>query len=165
MTSEHASGTRLPDDAEALRERRRRLRDRVRSAPRRLDLREALAAVYRAEGNASQAGRWSYLADGADPDELRAFARSCQDDPVPMMRDLRWTGSEDDADTEVARERLRDLRAQAEARVGRPVAWETPPPDEEVPWEFALAVGVLVTVLALAVVGGVTVVRWLAGAP
>lgn len=160
MVSE-TPGAGTVDDAERLRRRRRALKNQVRSEPRRLDLREELAAAYRAEGNASQAGRWSYLAEQVDPDELRAFARSCRDDPVEMMRALRWTGSEEDADTEPARVRLRALRAQARTHTGRRVSWEQP--DDHGPsWGLALGCLVVAVVLGLVVVGGVTTVRWLA---
>lgn len=162
MAHEHDVDEPLPQDAEGLRERRRRLKDRVRSTPRRLDLREELAAAYRAEGNASQAGRWGYLAEHTDPVETRAFARSCQDDPVQMMRALRWTGSAEDAGTEVARERLRALRVQAHDATGRWVPWEEPGPDG-LGWQLAAAGFVAVVVLGLIVVGAVTVVRWVAG--
>lgn len=162
MVSEHEGVEPRPDDADALRQRRRRLKDQVRSAPRRLDLREELAAAYRAEGNASQAGRWSYLAEHTDAAEIRAFARSCRDDPVEMMAALRWTGSEDDAGTAVAQERLRTLRVQAHARAGRSVSWEKPR-DDGPPWALALGCLAVAVVLVLVGVGAVTTVRWLAG--
>lgn len=160
MISEHGGVEPARDEAEELRRRRRWLKDKVRSAPRRLDLREELAAVYRAEGNASQAGRWDYLAEHIDPAELRAFARSCRDDPVEMMWALRWTGSEEDADTEVARERLRTLREQARHRTGRRVPWEKP--DTDMSWQLALGCFAVLLVLVLVVIGAITAVRWLA---
>ncbi|GIG40807.1 DUF6584 family protein [Cellulomonas phragmiteti] len=161
MESERESIEPARDDAEELRRRRRRLKDRVRSAPWRLDLREELAAVYRAEGNASQAGRWSYLAEHVDPAELRAFARSCRDDPVEMMWALRWTGSEERAETELARERLLALRAQARARTGRSIPWEKPDATG-MTWQLALGCFAVVLVLVLVVIGAVTAVRCLA---
>lgn len=162
VDEQHEPAEPFPRDEERLRERRHLLKGQVRSAPRRLDLREELAAVYRAEGNASQAGRWSYLAEHADPAETQAFARSCRHDPVEMMRALRWTGSADDAGTEVARERLQALRVQAHHTTGRWVSWEQPAP-AGAGWVLAaLALGALL-VLALVGVGAVTVVRWVAG--
>lgn len=147
-------------DTDALRDRRRRLREQVRADPRRLDLRAELAAAYRAEGNASQAGRWDYLSEDADPGETAAFVRSCRHDPVEIMRALRWTGSEEDASTEVARERLRAVRTAARDVAGRRVTWEQPVRDDAM-WPFVLGCAGVVLVLALAVVGGVATVGWL----
>ena len=93
---------------------------------------------------------------------MQAFTRSCRDDPVEMMRALRCTGSEDDAGTAVARERLRALRVQAHDRTGRWVPWEQPR-DDRLPWGLALGCVVVAVVLGLVVVGGVTTVRWVAG--
>lgn len=105
---------------------RRRLSDLLTSHPARLDVRDALAAAYRADGHTAQAGRWSYLAEHRDPAEQDAFLRAYGHDPFRLMTALRWRGPEDDAATEVARERLRALRAQAEREAGRRVPWEAP---------------------------------------
>ncbi|MBO1752924.1 hypothetical protein J4G33_14015 [Actinotalea sp. BY-33] len=145
--------------AERLRRRRQWLKQKVDAEPQRLDLREELAAVYRAEGHADQAGRWNYLSEDAEPAESEAFVRASQSDPVVMMRALCWTGSENDAETAVARERLGELRAAARGPLGRRPSWENPVRDSL--WPFALGcVGVLV-VLGFAMVGAIVTVRWL----
>lgn len=78
------------------------------------------------EADHSQAGRWSYLSAGVSPDEVSAFERSCGEDPVRMLRVLGWRGSEDDATTDVARQRLRELRSRAGVEFGVPVTGELP---------------------------------------
>lgn len=145
---------------EQLRRLRRRLRSAVLAEPQRLDLREQLAAVYRAEGNSAQAGRWDFLSPTADPRETRAFTRAFGDDPVEIMRALRWAGSEDDAETQVARERLREVRAAARDRAGRRISWEKPVPDDPT-WPLVLGCAGVLVVLGLAVVGAISTVRWL----
>ncbi|WP_250444358.1 DUF6584 family protein [Actinotalea sp. C106] len=147
--------------AERLRRRRRWLKQKVDAEPQRLDLREELAAVYRAEGHVDQAGRWNYLSEDADPEESKAFARASQGDPVVMMRALRWTGSENDATTAVARERLGELRAAARGPLGRRPSWENPDPDSL--WPLVLGCAGVLIVLGFAVVGGIVTVRWLVG--
>ena len=148
--------------AEELRRRRHWLKQRVSDAPHDLDLRHELAAVYRAEGNLSQAGRWDYLSESADPRETSAFAHAFQDDPIALMRALRWIGSEDDAATEFARERLRLLRARARDRVGHAVSWEDPAAGRFGAWAGTLGCIAAVLLVVLVVVGVVTVVRWVA---
>lgn len=147
---------------EQLRRRRQSLKSKVMAEPQRLDLREQLAAVYRAEGNLSQAGRWNYLSQDTDPVETNAFAKAFHDDPLEIMRALRWTGSEDDASTEVARERLRSVRKAARDRVGHQVSWDKPEAGIRTPVMILGCAGVLL-VLALVVVGAISTVRWLAG--
>lgn len=105
---------------------RQRLRGLVGALPQRLDLREQLAELYRADGDLAQAGRYSYLAEQRDPAEVAAFERAYQEDPVRMMKALGWRGPEADAATETARGRLRALRSRAEAQLGVPVDWEMP---------------------------------------
>ncbi|GGC18405.1 DUF6584 family protein [Cellulomonas carbonis] len=147
---------------EELRRRRHQLKSKVMAEPQRLELREQLAAVYRTEGNLSQAGRWNYLAENADPRETNAFAKAFGDDPLEMMRALRWTGSEEDAETEVARERLRSLRKAARDRVGHQVSWDKPEPGVR-PWVAILGCAGVLTILGLIVVGAISTSQWLAG--
>jgi hypothetical protein len=128
---------RVDDDVAAGRhaQARQRLRGLVASFPDRLDLRERLAAAYRLECDAAQAGRWSYLHEGADPVELDAFERAYSRDPVQMMKALAWRCAEDDAPTEWARARLRALRGRAEKQTGAPLSWENPRhPEPPTPW-------------------------------
>lgn len=161
MSSERDDGAEaVAASPEELRQRRHWLKSKVMADPQRLDLREQLAAAYRAEGNVSQAGRWNYLSENADPDETSAFAQAFQDDPVAIMRALRWTGSEDDAETEVARERLRAVRAAARDRVGHRVSWDKPDSDHA-SWWVTLGCAGLLVILGLVVVGAITTVRWL----
>lgn len=145
---------------------RQRLRGLVGSLPLRLDLRERLAEVYRAEGDLAQAGRWSYLAQDRREAEVRAFERAYGEDPVQLMKALAWPGEEQDAPAGPARERLRALRSRAEAQYGVPVEYRSPhaPPPPTPWWEGpalvgcaalagAVAVLALIGVLALAVHG------------
>lgn len=142
-----------------------RLRSLVAHAPRRLDVRERLAEVYRREGAAQEAGRWGYLGEDVTPQELRAFARANGGDARRMMAALRWEGPEDGAGTPVAEERLRALRATAEDATGRPVDWADPLPGPEPasPWFDLVVLVVLLALGACVVVGAVTIVRWLVG--
>lgn len=136
----------------------RRLTDLSRAMPERLDVREALAAVYRARGDLAQAGRWSYLAEHRDPAEVEAFERAYQGDPVRLMRALRWRGPESLAPTATARETLEALRSRAEAEVGAPLEWEDPRrPEREATWRDAAAVVAFFAVVALVVIGIVSV--------
>jgi hypothetical protein len=149
---------------------RQRLRGLVGSYPQRLDLREQLADLYRRDGVVSQAGRWSYLSEHRDENEVRAFEREYSD-PVHRMRALAWKGPEDAAGP-AARERLSALRRAAEQQVGRAVAWGDPASAATpTTWgDRAFTVGVLV-LLALIVLGGIsflmqgiaTVLDWLGG--
>lgn len=81
------------------------------------------------------------------------------------MRGLRWTGSESDATTEVARERLREVKASAEDRAGKKLDWSSRGRDTGDPWwQDAFGLGcaaALLLVVVLAVIGAVSVVRWI----
>jgi hypothetical protein len=149
---------------------RQRLRGLVGSYPQRLDLREQLADLYRREGILSQAGRWSFLSESRDYEELRAFEREYAD-PVDRMRAVGWRGPEDAAG-ELARERLAALRAEAERKVGRPVPWERAAQlQTDTTWGDRVFAVVAILVLGLVVLGGIsfliegirTVVHWLSG--
>ncbi|HEV2891543.1 MAG TPA: DUF6584 family protein [Frankiaceae bacterium] len=122
---------------------RQRLRGLVGTYPTRLDLRATLAALYRAEGDPAQAGRYDYLADDPDPVEVAAFERAYGDDPIALMRALGWYADEADAPTEAARERLAALRARAEERAGAPLDWRdprVPPPRQHWAWSVVVFV-------------------------
>lgn len=143
---------------------RTRLQSLVQSLPHRLDARERLADVCRLEGDRVEAGRWSYLSEQRDPGEVAAFERACGRDPVRIMRGLRWRGSEEDATTELARQRLLDVRARAETAAGRKLDWSARGRDVGGPWwDDVFAVGCLLVglvLLALVIVGAVTVFSW-----
>ncbi|MFD0595267.1 DUF6584 family protein [Catellatospora coxensis] len=87
-----------------------RMHSLVAAHPTDLDLRRRLAAIYRATGNAVEAGRWSYLDDIAEPEELEAFEARY---PAHRRLDaLRWpTGAP--APTDISRVRLAPLLAAA----------------------------------------------------
>jgi hypothetical protein len=146
---------------------RTRLQSLVQSLPREVAARERLANLYRLDGNRVEAGRWSYLSDVRDPEEVVAFERACGRDPVRIMRALRWRGSEDAAATEVARQRLLDVRGRAEAKAGKKLDWSDRGREVREPepwWKDAFAIGCLATgvvLLVLVVVGAATVVNWI----
>lgn len=144
---------------------RTRLESLLQSLPRELDARERLAELYRLDGNRVEAGRWSYLSEHRNPDEVAALERACGRNPVRIMRALRWRGSEDAAATEVARLRLLEVRARAEAKAGKELDWSTRGREAEGPWwEGAPVIGCLVvslTLLALIVIGAMTIVGWI----
>ena len=94
-----------------------------------LALRSALARVHRAQGHVMQAGRWSYLDDERDPDEVAAFETGAS--ALLLLQALRWPGDPDLAPTETARARLAEVLAAARAETGDPAlshkaSW--PPP-------------------------------------
>ncbi|KRC42754.1 DUF6584 family protein [Oerskovia sp. Root22] len=144
---------------------RTRLSSLVRSLPHRLDARERLADVCRLDGDLVEAGRWSYLSEHRDEGEVAAFERACGNDPVRIMRALRWRSSEEAATTEVARQRLLDVRGRAEAQAGRTLDWSDRGREAGDPWWRDLfAVGCLVmgiALVALVIIGAVTVVGWI----
>lgn len=55
---------------------KQRLHSLIAEHPTDLDLRRQLADVYRQTGDLVEAGRWSYLDEGADPLEILAFERA-----------------------------------------------------------------------------------------
>lgn len=144
---------------------RTRLTSLVHSLPHRLDARERLADVYRLDGDLVEAGRWSYLGEHRDEREVTAFERACGRNPVRIMRALRWRSSEEAATTEVARQRLLDVKELAEARAGRTLEWSDGGREVGDPWwQDVVAVGCLLTgvvLLALVVIGAATVVGWI----
>ncbi len=100
-----------------------RLRTQVAIDPDDMDVREALASVYRLTGNLTEAGRWSFLAGEVIAEEIAAFERA---NPVPWLRLrlLRYT-ADPDALPAPARERLLALAEQAR-RTGPPAIWTAP---------------------------------------
>ncbi|MFF2626621.1 DUF6584 family protein [Kitasatospora griseola] len=147
---------------------RQRLRSLVEHYPTDLTVRRRLAAVYRLYGEAAEAGRWNYLDESADPAETAAF-EARHPDPLRRMIALCWRAPEEHAPTETARARLAALRGTAVGGDGGPVAWtdlyiaaEDKVPKDE-PRDFLLpsCLAVAAVLLALAVIGAVTTVRWL----
>ncbi|MFI5527729.1 DUF6584 family protein [Kitasatospora sp. NPDC051853] len=153
---------------------RQRLRGLVGSYPADLTARRRLAEVYRLYGEPVEAGRWAYLEADRDPDETAAF-EARYSDPLARMAAVRWYGSERLVETETARARLVGLREAASAHAGSPVYWHTvgdhilrrggdgaESASEDDGWLgcVGLVAGALV-LLAFAVLGVVTFVRWL----
>ncbi|MEV4560129.1 DUF6584 family protein [Kitasatospora sp. NPDC049285] len=147
---------------------RQRLRSLVNSCPTELVARRRLAEVYRLYGEPSQAGRWNYLEEDADPAETAAF-EARYPDPLDRMAALAWRGHERHAATEHARARLAALRETAGDRLGRPVHWhelDAARPSDTSSHDDGTAGCVLLVVAAvvvafLAVVGAVTAVGWM----
>jgi hypothetical protein len=100
-----------------------RLRTLVAIDPDDMEVREALASVYRLTGNLTEAGRWSFLAAEVIPEEIAAFERA---NPAPWLRLrlLRYT-ADPDALPAPARQRLLALAEQAQ-RTGPPAIWTGP---------------------------------------
>ena len=100
-----------------------------------------------------------------DPAEVAAFERACGNDPVRIMRGLRWPGPDEAAAaTEHAEPRLLDVRARAEAKAGKklsgPITDATSAPRGRPVSGIGCVVGVIVLV-ALVVVGVATVIHWI----
>ncbi|WP_432548300.1 DUF6584 family protein [Kineococcus sp. SYSU DK004] len=130
---------------------RQRLRGLVGSFPDRLDVRAQLADTYRREGDLAQAGRWSYLGEHRDEQEVVAF-ESTYRDPFARMRALCWRTDEDSAGPGAAA-RLRALREEAERIAGAPVSWRDPRAPEPVLTRGQRLGELLAVVVALAVFG------------
>jgi hypothetical protein len=137
-----------------------RLRGVARSAPERLDVRERLAAVYRSQGEAAQAGRWAYLTEKPGPAEIEAFERQFRT-ATERLRALAWSG-DDAALSAMATARLAALRSAADAERQSTASSDD---DGNLGCVVAAVLGIAVALatLALLVVGVVTVVGWLAG--
>jgi hypothetical protein len=132
----------------------RRLSSLVAAHPTDLDLRHRLAAVHRLVGNAVEAGRWSYLSADADASEAAAFERAYPS-PSQRLHRLCWPERQGHQATEFARTRLAHLTAAAGAPA-RPAA------PAGASWAV-IAVLIGLAVVALAVLGAVTVVQWIIG--
>ena len=148
----------------AVAQARQRLRGLVGSQPHNLVARELRAQTYRG-GDTVQAGRWAYLSPSLTETEEAAFGKGFADDPVRMMRALAWRGSEEDASTDLARERLRTLRARAEEAAGTRLTWEQARYPDPPSRRLAAAGGVAAALFLLLClgVGVVTVIRAVIG--
>lgn len=140
-----------------------RLSSLVAIHPQDLDLRHRLAVVHRATGNRIEAGRWDYLTQDADPDEIQAFERAYPD-AARRLAALRWQGPAKRAATEHARVRL-DALVSAAAAQGAPTSDYEEFGGDEPRWiTFSFAAAIVIGalgVLSLAVLGVVTVAQWL----
>jgi hypothetical protein len=145
---------------------RNRMRGLVGSFPCVIAAREVLAETYRRSGDLAQAGRWAYATETLTDEEAAAFTHAYRNDPVLMMRALRWSDSDNAAPVSpTVSHRLEQLKARAEEQAGREVSWDEPRyPPYKGSWLAALGgwslVGFLVLVL---VVGIVTIVRTVLG--
>ena len=145
---------------------RTRLKSLVLSLPHRLEARERLADVYRLDGNLVEAGRWSYLSEHPDPAEVAAFEQACGNNPVRIMRGLRWPGPDETAAaTEHAQLRLLDVRARAEAKAGKKLEWTDRGRDIGTRGEgnasgVGCVVGIVV-LITLVAIGVATIIDWI----
>ncbi|WP_433651100.1 DUF6584 family protein [Micromonospora zamorensis] len=127
-----------------------------------LDLRARRAALYRQVGNVAEAGRWGFLAEDASAQEIAAFERSY---PGAWQRVRLLTVTADPTDRlgPVAGARLGRLVEQAEREGRAPVTWTEAGPRPEEHSSLWDALGCLVAgvvLVALTVVGLITVLRW-----
>jgi len=139
-----------------------RLRSLVRTYPDRLDVRSRLALVYRSQGELAQAGRWSYLTEDADAEDLAAFERAFRS-PQGRLAAVAWSG---DTATLGPRARTRLTALQDEARSRRVRDDRDGPSGAEGAGCTAAGVAIgLVTLLALLGLGALVVqgVRVVAG--
>ncbi|MDX8055959.1 DUF6584 family protein [Lentzea sp. BCCO 10_0798] len=137
---------------------RQRVAGLVGTYPQRLDLRERLAEVYRVLGQPAQAGRWTYLSEDRNPDELLAFERAYRRADTRLVA-LSWQGRVDEAPTETARTRLASLYQEARVELQHDL---DATPSEETSWGACLIVmagGTFVLVCFL--LGIVTLVQFL----
>lgn len=130
-----------------------RLSSLVAAHPADLDLRRRLAAVHRMIGNRVEAGRWTYLHADADPDEVAAFEKAFPA-ATTRLRKLRWRANPQHAATDFARGRLETLSAQS----GLSLVATAP---NGIPLRSVLTVALLAVLLALSIVGAITVAQWI----
>ncbi|MDG4839052.1 hypothetical protein O7631_21250 [Micromonospora sp. WMMD967] len=129
-----------------------------------LELRARRAALYRQVGNVAEAGRWGFLTEDASAAEVAAFERSYPN-AWQRLRVLRVTADPSGTLGPVASGRLARLVEQVE-QGGAGVIWTDvgPRPGEPSSWRDELgclvAAVVGVVLVALTVVGLVTVIRW-----
>lgn len=144
---------------------RARLRGLVDSFPNEASPRALLAETYRRTGDRVQAGRWAFATETVTDEEVSAFTRGFANDPVQMMRALRWKGSEQSASSAIVRDRLALLKAAAVAAAGADLSWESARhPDPRAPLLVRLAGRMLMVFLVVALlVGIVTIVRTVFG--
>ena len=90
---------------------KQRLHSLITAHPTDLDLRRQLAGIYRHTGDLIEAGRWSYLEEGADPVEVLAFERAYPS-PAARRAALRWP-ADALAPTEWVRRKLAELPVPA----------------------------------------------------
>ncbi|MET7963969.1 DUF6584 family protein [Micromonospora zamorensis] len=130
-----------------------------------LELRARRAALYRQVGNVAEAGRWGFLTEDASAQEIAAFERSY---PGAWQRVRLLTVTADPTDRlgPVAGARLGRLVEQAEREGPAPVTWTEagPRPGESSSWQDDLgclvAAVIGLVLVALTVVGLITVLRW-----
>lgn len=131
------------------------MRGLIGTFPARLDLRERMAELCRADGDFAQAGRWSYLSETRVEEEVAAFERHCAGDPRQLERMLRWNPEDTATTTETARVRLAELDDRIANYVAPPGRrdWEPEP----------LTLGGKIRGVIWATVGGICVVLVLLG--
>jgi hypothetical protein len=100
-----------------------RLRTLIAIDPDDLEVREALASVYRMTGNLQEAGRWSFLAVRVVPEEIAAFERA-NPQPWLRLRLLRYSADPFRL-SPPARDRLLALAERA-SETGPPAIWSGP---------------------------------------
>lgn len=130
-----------------------------------LELRSRRAALYRQVGNVAEAGRWGFLTEDAGAQEVVAFERSYPG-AWRRLRALRVIADPTDRLGPVAGARLAQLVRQAEREGPAPVTWTEFGPRSAEPDSWRDALGCLVAtviglvLVALTVVGLITVLRW-----
>lgn len=147
---------------------RQRLRGLVSSFPYDLTLRVRLAEVYRLYGDAAEAGRWMYLEEDRNADEIAAFEARYGSSGW-RMKALAWRGPEAMAATAFAEEQLVAVRTACADELGHPVDWEDPASyrddlegEYEAPFEPWTVGGVLACVGCLVATLGVLAI-WVNG--
>jgi hypothetical protein len=152
---------------------RDRLHGLIATYPNALTLRRRLGDVYVQLQYPAMAGRYWYLEEDRSPEmdaACRVFEKACSDDPVQMLRALKFRGDfEAIADTFAGRTLLvLQIRAREEQgytiELGRPGKEKDPHTSQQSRASGWLVVGCFVVVLAslaLMVVGLVTVIQWI----
>ncbi|GIJ46164.1 hypothetical protein Val02_30500 [Virgisporangium aliadipatigenens] len=130
-----------------------------------LELRAKRAAVYRQIGNLVEAGRWGFLTEDVTDRELSAFEKA---HPSAWSRLLVLRIGADPTEKlgPTASDRLAHLIELANQETSTPVVWTKTGPTTSDPGSWAeglaclLAAAAGLAFVALAVIGLITVIRW-----
>ncbi|MBN1316651.1 MAG: hypothetical protein JXA42_14330 [Anaerolineales bacterium] len=151
---------------------RDRLHGLITAFPDDLSLRRQLGDIYDRLQFPSMAGRYWYLEEKKTPDMLAAcnlFEQTCGNDPLQILRSIKFKGDPDEIENEFAAKRLQSLQKRASAEYGFTVDFSRPGAEKYQPTRknrFVSALsklGCLVVVLAalaLLVVGVIATYQW-----
>lgn len=144
---------------------RDRLHGLVQAHPLDLSLRSMLGDVNWKLGYPREAGRFWFLDSDPGPEKMAAialFVEECDNDPAKILRRLKLRTDPGDIVEVEVREMIERLVAEC-IRMGKPVPNWPPaePQTRKEYWFGTCCAGVAILILALAVIGGISVWNWM----